>query len=52
MATMTKVRTSPREYKGSDGEFLAACERAKVAPTNRQFRRWTQKRGQAYAARQ
>lgn len=38
-------------YAGTDQEFLGACEKGGVKPTRRQFRRWNQKRGTAYANR-
>lgn len=44
-----KRSTAPKPYRGTDGLFLASCEKAKVAPTNRQFRRFNQGRGQAFA---
>lgn len=48
----TKETIVPKGYKGTDETFLLACERAGVSPTNRQFRRFNQQRGQAWAAYQ
>lgn len=48
----TKETTVPKGYKGTDEAFLLSCERAEVSPTNRQFRRFRQMRGRAWAAYQ
>lgn len=48
----TKELRVPKGYKGTDETFLLSCERAGVSPTNRQFRRFRQMRGQAWAAYQ
>ncbi len=39
-----------RMYDGADGQFLAACEKAGVKATYRQWRKWCTKRGSAYNA--
>lgn len=39
----------PKPFKGVDAEFTRACEAAGVSPTNRQYRRFLQGRGQAFA---
>lgn len=38
-----------RQYTGSDKIFLECCNRADVKPTHRQWRKWNQQRGKAYA---
>lgn len=40
-----------RDYKGTDQKFMDACLRAGVRPTHRQWRKWVNKRGSAFAAR-
>jgi hypothetical protein len=46
------VTTHPnaRKFHGSNPTFLRACETAGTPPTNRQWRKWLQKRGAAYNA--
>lgn len=38
-------------YDGTDATFRRACTLADVKPTRRQFARWNQRRGRAYAQR-
>lgn len=41
---MSKIK----QYTGGNAEFLAACRDSGTAPTKRQWKKWTQKRGRAY----
>lgn len=57
MPVRPKTNVPPKEWThrfraANDKAFLDACTRANVKPTRRQYARWHQKRGQAYAARQ
>jgi len=40
-----------KKYDGQDKTFLRACQAAKVKPTRRQYTKWNQKRGAAWAKR-
>jgi hypothetical protein len=48
---MNKTPVEFKLYEGGDQIFRKACTLADVKPTRRQYRRWTQERGQAYAKR-
>jgi hypothetical protein len=39
---------SIRMHDGSDAAFVAACEKAGVKPTRRQYKKWQRKEGSAY----
>lgn len=38
-----------KQYQGDDGLFKVACRLAENVPTQRQFRKWCQKRGKAFS---
>lgn len=38
-------------YSGGDAAFDKACEKAEIKPTKRQYKKWQQKKGTAWAKR-